>query len=58
MKLKTTLVAVIVATFASTASAQLLVAKDGPIVYGHHHIAAFIEQIGDAETRLTELDAP
>ena len=25
---------------ASTASAQLLVAKDGPIVYGHHHIAA------------------
>jgi catechol 2,3-dioxygenase-like lactoylglutathione lyase family enzyme len=25
---------------ASSASAQLLAAKDGPIVYGHHHIAA------------------
>ena len=25
---------------ASAASAQLLAAKDGPIVYGHHHIAA------------------
>ena len=25
---------------ASTASAQLAAAKDGPIVYGHHHIAA------------------
>jgi catechol 2,3-dioxygenase-like lactoylglutathione lyase family enzyme/predicted enzyme related to lactoylglutathione lyase len=25
---------------ASTASAQLLVAKDGPIVYGHHHVNA------------------
>jgi catechol 2,3-dioxygenase-like lactoylglutathione lyase family enzyme len=25
---------------ASTASAQLLAAKDGPIVYGHHHVAA------------------
>ena len=24
----------------STASAQLLAAKDGPIVYGHHHLAA------------------
>src|SRR5207248_11490811 len=23
---------------ASTASAQLLAAKDGPIVYGHHHL--------------------
>jgi hypothetical protein len=40
MKLRTTLAAVIVATFASAASAQLLAAKDGPIVYGHHHIAA------------------
>jgi catechol 2,3-dioxygenase-like lactoylglutathione lyase family enzyme len=27
-------------TFASSASAQLLAAKDGPIVYGHHHINA------------------
>jgi catechol 2,3-dioxygenase-like lactoylglutathione lyase family enzyme len=34
------LVALIVGTFASSASAQLLAAKDGPIVYGHHHIAA------------------
>lgn len=25
---------------ASTASAQLVAAKDGPIVYGHHHVAA------------------
>ena len=25
---------------ASTASAQLIVAKEGPIVYGHHHVAA------------------
>jgi len=25
---------------ASNASAQLIVAKDGPIVYGHHHVAA------------------
>jgi len=25
---------------ASTASAQLIAAKDGPIVYGHHHVAA------------------
>ena len=25
---------------ATAASAQLLVAKDGPIVYGHHHLNA------------------
>ena len=25
---------------ASTESAQLIAAKDGPIVYGHHHVAA------------------
>lgn len=31
------LVALIVFTAASTASAQLTAAKDGPIVYGHHH---------------------
>ena len=40
MKLRTTFLALIVTTFASTASAQLLAAKEGPIVYGHHHIAA------------------
>ena len=28
----------VVLAFASTASAQLLAAKDGPIVYGHHHL--------------------
>jgi catechol 2,3-dioxygenase-like lactoylglutathione lyase family enzyme len=32
--------ALIVLTVASTASAQLIAAKEGPIVYGHHHIAA------------------
>ena len=32
--------ATFVLTFASTASAQLAAAKDGPIVYGHHHVAA------------------
>jgi catechol 2,3-dioxygenase-like lactoylglutathione lyase family enzyme len=31
---------ILVLSCASTASAQLLAAKDGPIVYGHHHIAA------------------
>jgi len=31
---------VVLLWFASSASAQLLAAKDGPIVYGHHHIAA------------------
>lgn len=31
---------VFVLGLASAASAQLLVAKDGPIVYGHHHVAA------------------
>jgi catechol 2,3-dioxygenase-like lactoylglutathione lyase family enzyme len=42
--MKRTLIAVTVVllgfTFASNASAQLLAAKDGPIVYGHHHINA------------------
>jgi catechol 2,3-dioxygenase-like lactoylglutathione lyase family enzyme len=40
MRLKTSFAALIVVAFASTASAQLLAAKDGPIVYGHHHLAA------------------
>src|SRR5262245_8158770 len=40
MKPRIALIAFIVAACASTASAQLLAAKDGPIVYGHHHIAA------------------
>src|SRR4030095_2074904 len=31
---------ILVLSCASAASAQLLAAKDGPIVYGHHHIAA------------------
>ena len=31
---------IVVLLGASAASAQLLAAKDGPIVYGHHHIAA------------------
>jgi catechol 2,3-dioxygenase-like lactoylglutathione lyase family enzyme len=31
---------VFVLAAASTASAQLTAAKDGPIVYGHHHVAA------------------
>ena len=31
------LAALVLATTASTASAQLTAAKDGPIVYGHHH---------------------
>jgi catechol 2,3-dioxygenase-like lactoylglutathione lyase family enzyme len=31
---------VFVLVVASTASAQLMAAKDGPIVYGHHHVAA------------------
>jgi hypothetical protein len=30
----------LVITCAVPASAQLLAAKDGPIVYGHHHLAA------------------
>ncbi|HLG59598.1 MAG TPA: VOC family protein [Vicinamibacterales bacterium] len=30
----------LVITYAVPASAQLLAAKDGPIVYGHHHLAA------------------
>ena len=31
---------IILLSAASNASAQLLAAKDGPIVYGHHHLAA------------------
>jgi catechol 2,3-dioxygenase-like lactoylglutathione lyase family enzyme len=34
------LVALLVGIPASRASAQILVAKDGPIVYGHHHLNA------------------
>jgi catechol-2,3-dioxygenase len=30
--------ALLVLTVASNASAQLAAAKDGPIVYGHHHL--------------------
>src|SRR4026207_87646 len=30
--------ALLVLALASTASAQLAAAKDGPIVYGHHHL--------------------
>src|SRR5689334_24868361 len=33
-----TLIALLVLVPASSASAQLLAAKDGPIVYGHHHL--------------------
>jgi len=40
MRLRIAFVALIVVAFASSASAQLLAAKDGPIVYGHHHLAA------------------
>jgi len=42
MKRSLVLVALIVFVLvtASTASAQLAAAKDGPIVYGHHHVAA------------------
>jgi catechol 2,3-dioxygenase-like lactoylglutathione lyase family enzyme len=40
MKIRATIAALLVSAWASTASAQLLAAKDGPIVYGHHHLAA------------------
>ena len=30
----------LVGTASSTASAQILAAKDGPVVYGHHHLSA------------------
>src|SRR2546425_8284665 len=30
--------ALLVVSMAATASAQLIAAKDGPIVYGHHHL--------------------
>ena len=32
--------ALLVLGVSSTASAQLIAAKDGPIVYGHHHLSA------------------
>ena len=38
-KLIVTLVAVSLVSAARGASAQLLAAKDGPIVYGHHHLS-------------------
>ena len=38
--LKHLVAATLVLAFASTASAQLVAAKDGPIVYGHHHVNA------------------
>ena len=31
-------VALLALAWASPASAQLLAAKDGPVVYGHHHL--------------------
>ena len=42
MKRTSVLVALVLFLFvaASPASAQLMAAKDGPIVYGHHHVAA------------------
>ena len=42
MKRTSVLVALVLFLFvaASPSSAQLLAAKDGPIVYGHHHVAA------------------
>jgi len=39
-KLALAALAAFVLTLASTASAQLIAAKEGPIVYGHHHVAA------------------
>ena len=33
-------VAWLVGVPASRASAQILAAKDGPVVYGHHHLSA------------------
>jgi catechol 2,3-dioxygenase-like lactoylglutathione lyase family enzyme len=40
LKLVFALLAVSALGVASSASAQLLAAKDGPIVYGHHHVTA------------------
>ena len=40
MKRAVLIVVGLVLVHTSTASAQLLAAKDGPIVYGHHHLAA------------------
>src|SRR5262245_9670151 len=42
MKRSSVLIAFVLFLFvaASPSSAQLLAAKDGPIVYGHHHVAA------------------
>jgi len=52
---------VIVLAFASAASAQLVAAKDGPIVYGHHHLNTtnmeaqrkfFVETLGGTLVRI------
>ena len=40
MRLHIPFLALILVTLPSSAPAQLLAAKDGPIVYGHHHLAA------------------
>ena len=40
MRLCIAVLALIAVALRSSASAQLLAAKDGPIVYGHHHLAA------------------
>lgn len=39
-RLAPVVVALVALVVASPASAQLIAAKDGPIVYGHHHLAA------------------
>jgi catechol 2,3-dioxygenase-like lactoylglutathione lyase family enzyme len=39
-RLVLTALVMLVPAVASTASAQLLAAREGPIVYGHHHVAA------------------
>ena len=66
MALRTTFVALIIVSFASTASAQLLAAKDGPIVYGHHHVNAtsvdehmkfWVDALGGVKTTYPEFRA-
>ena len=47
--------ALLVLSAASTASAQLVSAKDGPIVYGHHHLNH--GRSLDADPKLEEFDA-
>jgi predicted enzyme related to lactoylglutathione lyase len=53
------LLALVVVAWAAPASAQLTLAKDNPIVYGHHHIAAsdvaahmkfFVDALGGTKT--------